>query len=138
MLFIFIFIFMLLNLTILKDINLLMILVVFTGLRKGLGFTVLIGALIGLLVDIFSITTFGLNIFLYSLIGFLVYVVKAHILYKEDVFMDIVFTFTSVCLFYFLYFIFTRSIQVSIFHMALFSSIISPFIFRACEKKITI
>ncbi|MFH1478865.1 MAG: hypothetical protein ABIG92_03715 [Candidatus Omnitrophota bacterium] len=124
-----------LQFTILRYINVLIILAVFVGLREDMWKSLLYGMLIGLVADIFSITDFGLNMFLYGAISTICNFARKHIYYKENILMDMVFTFTGAALFYLLYFIFTRNLHVSIFCTALLSSVASPLIFRLCEDN---
>lgn len=124
----------LLQITVLKDLNLLIVLAVFLGLRKGPIAGLFAGAGIGMFASIISGTVFGLDMAIYGLVGFTSGIVKSFLYYKENVFMEFMFSFCGVFLFYFLYFIFTKRIPASIFAMALFSAIASPFIFRIVEK----
>ena len=124
----------LLQITVLKDLNLLIILAVFLGLRKGPIAGLFAGAGVGMFASIISGTVFGLDMAIYGLVGFTSGIVKSFLYYKENVFMEFMFSFCGVFLFYFLYFIFTKRIPASIFAMALFSAIASPFIFRIVEK----
>ena len=124
----------LLQITVLKDLNLLIVLAVFLGLRKGPIAGLFAGAGIGMFASIISGTVFGLDMAFYGLVGFTSGIVKSFLYYKENVFMEFMFSFCGVFLFYFLYFIFTERIPASIFAMALFSAIASPFIFRIVEK----
>ena len=120
-----------LQVTILKDFNMLVILAVFSGLRKGAIVGLLMGCMVGIFVELVSGSAFGLNLALYSFIGFMSGVVRAHLYYyKESIFMQVMFSFCGVVLFYFLYFILTNRLYPSIFSTAFFSAVLSPLIFR--------
>lgn len=134
MLFIWVIIIGLLQMTVLKDLNLLVVLAVFSGLRKGPIAGILIGGAIGFFTDILSVSRFGLNIFLYSLVGFISGFVKSHIYYRENIFMEFVFSFCGIILFYILYFFLTGDVRTSIFYVALFSAVVSPLLFKVVEK----
>ncbi len=124
----------LLQITVLKDLNLLVALAVFSGLRKGPVLGLLIGTFIGMFVSVISWLPFVLNTILYGVVGFTSGAVKSFLYYKENVFMEFMFSFCGVFLFYFLYFIFTKRFPASIFAIALFSAIVSPLVFRIAEK----
>jgi len=124
----------LLQVTILKDLNLLVVLAVFSGLRSGPIAGLLIGAAIGIFSGIFSSSSFALNLVIFSIVGFTSGIVKSYIYYKENIFMEFMFSFCGIFLFYFLYFIFTKRYPASIFAIALFSAVISPALFRIVEK----
>lgn len=124
----------LLQATLLNRLNLLVLLAVFSGLRKGPFAGLLIGAAIGVLASIFSVSSFALNLALYGLVGFASGVVRAHVYYKEDMFMQFVFCFCGLLVFYFAYFILTGAIQTSVFYTVLFSAALSPVLFKIAEK----
>jgi len=124
----------LLQATVLRDLNLLVVLAVFSGLRKGPIVGLLVGGAIGVFAGFFSGSAFGLDLALFGIVGFTSGVVKSFLYYKENVFMEFMFSFCGVALFYFLYFIFTSRLPASIFAIALFSAIVSPLIFRIAEK----
>ncbi len=124
----------LLQVTILRDLNLLVVLAVFSGLRSGPIAGLLIGGAIGIFSGIFSSSSFALNLVIFSIVGFASGIVKSYIYYKENIFMEFMFSFCGVFLFYFLFFIFTKSYPASIFAIALFSAVISPALFRIVEK----
>ena len=132
MFFVWMFIFGLLEVTILNSLDLLLILVVFAGLRKGTAFAFLTGATAGTYAGIFSASTFALNIVLYSIIGLLCGLVKQRFCYyKENLWMQAGFCFCGVSLFYLLYFLMTkRTDPYIIFSTIIFSSAISPLVFR--------
>lgn len=136
MFFIWVLIMGLLQMTALRDVNLLAVAAVFSGFRKGPLWGFLIGAVIGMFAEILSASAFGFNIALYGIVGLLSGIAKSHIYYKEDVLMQVVFSFCGVFLFYFLYFILSGTIQASIFFTAFFSAAISPLIFRIVEKSL--
>ena len=124
----------LLQVTVLRELNLLVVLAVFSGLRKGPVLGLLIGGAIGIFVEILSSSAFGLNLVLYSMVGLLSGIAKSHMYYKENIFMEFVFSFFGLILFYFAYFVLTSTIQTSIFSTALFSAVVSPVLFRIVEK----
>jgi len=123
-----------LQMTVLKDANLLIVLAVFVGLRKGATLGLAIGAAIGMLAGFFSGAGFGLNIGLYAMVGLLSGIAKARIFYKEDIFMEVIFSFCGVILFYGVYFILTKAVYVPVLSTALFSAALSPVLFRLVEK----
>ncbi|MBU4590636.1 MAG: hypothetical protein KKG01_06910, partial [Candidatus Omnitrophica bacterium] len=98
----------LLQMTVLRDVNLLVVLAVFAGLRKGPVFGFLLGALIGLFVEMLSGSTFGLNLALYSAVGLLSGIAKSQMFYRESVLMEFLFSFSGVLVFYLGYFILTK------------------------------
>ncbi len=126
----------LLQCTMLRDLNLLVVLAVFAGLRKGPIGGLLISSAIGIYAGILSASSFASNIILFGLIGLASGVAKIHIYYKENIFVDFVFSFCGVLLFYFAYFVFADVNGTPIFTTALFSAAISPLLFRMIEKKI--
>jgi hypothetical protein len=134
MFFIWVVIIGLLQMTALKDINLLVVLAVFSGLRKGPLAGLLIGAGIGMFLEILSSLPFGLNLMLYSIVGLTSGIAKSRIYYKENIFTEIVFSFCGLGLFYIAYFIFAKRVQASIFSTALFSALFSPILFRIVER----
>ena len=123
-----------LQMTVLKDVNLLVVLAVFAGLRKGAALGLAIGAAIGMLAGFSSGAGFGLNAGLYAMVGLLSGIAKAHIFYKEDIFMEVIFSLFGVILFYGVYFILTKASYVPILSTALFSAALSPILFRVVEK----
>ncbi len=120
----------------LRDLNLLVALAVFAGLRKGPIGGLLISSAIGIYAGILSASSFTANIILFGIIGFASGVAKIHVYYKENIFIDFVFSFCAVLLFYFAYFIFVGVTGTPIFTTALFSAAVSPLLFRMIEKKI--
>ncbi len=134
MFFVWVVIIAVLQMTVLKEVNLLIVLAVFGGLRKGAKLGLILGLAIGIFAGLLSSVSLGLNIALYGMVGLLSGIAKAHIFYKEDIFMDIIFSFCGVILFYSAYFILTKTSQVSILSTALFSAALSPALFRIVEK----
>lgn len=130
MFFIWVILIALLQATVLKGVNLLAVLAVFSGLKKGPVKGLLMGSAIGGLCGILSASSFGLNVALYSLVGFASGSFRAYIYYKENIFMEIIFSFCGLMLFYFAYFIISRTLQMSVFSTALFSAALSPVLFR--------
>lgn len=124
----------LLQVTVLRDLNLLVVLAVFAGLRKGSALGLLAGICIGVFSGIFSVLPFGLNLALYGLVGFLSGFAKEHIFYKENILMQIIFSFCGLFLFYLAYFVLTSSMNRAILPTLLFSAIVSPIVFRVVEK----
>ena len=96
----------------------------------------MISSAIGIYAGILSASSFASNIILFGLIGLASGVAKIHIYYKENIFVDFVFSFCGVLLFYFAYFVFADVNGTPIFTTALFSAAISPLLFRMIEKKI--
>jgi len=135
MFFIYVIVLTLLQATVLKDLNLLVLLAVFAGLRKGPVGGLLIGGVIGMVFGFFSAAEFTLLLALYSIVGFTSGMVRAHIYYKENIFMEFMFSFGGVMLFYLGYFILRGILPESIFSIALFSAALSPILFRIVEKE---
>lgn len=123
-----------LQITILRDLNLLAVLAVHSGLRKGPLAGLLIGCAIGIFAGILSISPFGLNLILYSMLGFVSGIARLRIYYKENIFMEFMFSFCGVVLFYLVYFILTGTARSSILPAVLFSTAVSPILFRIVEK----
>jgi len=133
MLFVWIFIAGLLQMTVLDDVNLLVVLAIFAGLRKGPVLGALVSCAIGIFVEVLSGCAFGLNIALYSMIGLASGFARAHMSYKENIFMQFIFSFCGLALFYFLYFILSGVIRPSFFITILFSTAISPLVFKLAD-----
>ncbi|MFH1853873.1 MAG: hypothetical protein ABH815_01010 [Candidatus Omnitrophota bacterium] len=127
-------IFALLQITVARDINLLIVLVVFAGLRKGALWGLLIGGAIGILASIFSSRLFLTNVVLYAMIGFITGIARSRMFYKENAFSEIMFCFFGSMLFYSVYFILTGVPQPFILYTAFFSAVFSPLIFRIAER----
>ena len=108
-----------LQLAFVTDLNLFAVLAVFSGLRKGPFAGLLMGAITGIFVGVISASHFVVNTVLYGLVGFLSGAVRAHIYYKENIFMEFMFSFCGVIIFYFAYFILTSSVNSSVFSTAL-------------------
>ncbi len=134
MFFVWLVVIVVLQMIILKDANLLVVLAVFAGLRKGAVLGGVIGGAIGMLAGFFSGAGFGLNVGLYAMVGLLSGIAKAHIFHKEDIFMEVIFSFCGVVLFYGVYFILTKAVYVPVLSTALFSAALSPILFRVVEK----
>ena len=134
MFFVWVLLLSILQMTLLRGVNLLAVLAVFAGLRKGAGSGLVIGLAIGIVGGLLSSSSFGLNIVLYGMVGLLSGLAKSRIFYKEDIFMEVVFSFCGVILFYSMYFILTKISQASILSTALFSAALSPVLFRIVEK----
>jgi cell shape-determining protein MreD len=115
------------------NINFLVLFAVFAGLKKGPVWGLLIGVFIGALAEIFSSSALGLNLMLYSGIGLLSGVIKQKLYYKEGIVMEFLFSFFGMLFFYFAYFAFTKTIQTGVFFTIIFSSLVSPLLFRFIE-----
>lgn len=133
MLFVLVIIAGLLQMTALNDVNLLVVLAIFAGLRKGPVLGALISCAIGIFVEVLSGSAFGLNIALYSMIGLASGFARERMSYKENIFMQFIFSFCGLGLFYFLYFILSGVIQPSFFTTILFSTAISPLVFKIAD-----
>ena len=115
------------------NINFLALFAVFAGLKKGPVWGLFIGIFIGGFAEILSSSGPGLNLMLYSGIGLLAGIIKQKIYYKEGAVMEFLFSFFGMLLFYLAYFAFTRAVQPGAFFTIIFSSIISPLLFRLIE-----
>lgn len=124
----------LLQVTVLRDLNLLAVLAIFAGLRKGPVPGLLFGICIGMFNGILSVSPFGLGLFLYGAVGFLSGFIRARIFYKDNMLTQIVFSFCGLFLFYFAYFVLTDSIDRSILPTVLFSAVVSPVVFRVVGR----
>ncbi|MDP6685467.1 MAG: hypothetical protein QGI05_00785 [Candidatus Omnitrophota bacterium] len=127
----------LLQATVFKGFNIMLLLAIFAGMKKGPLAGFLIGGAIGAFLGIFSISSFGLNIGLYCFIGLASGILKVRLFYKrEDFLMEMAFSFCGVLLYYFLYFILTDFSHPSIFLSAFFLAITAPFIFRVVDTSL--
>jgi hypothetical protein len=115
------------------NINFLALFAIFAGLKKGPVWGLLTGIFIGGFAEIFSSSALGLNLLLYSGIGILSGMIKQKLYYKEGVAMEFLFSFFGVLFFYLAYFAFTKTIQTGVFFTIIFSSLISPLLFRIIE-----
>jgi len=122
-----------LQVTVLRDLNLLLVLVILAGLRKGPEAGLLMGALIGMFVSIFSSSNPGFNLVFYSASGLLAGLVSLQVYYERNFYTDFLFSYCGVMLFYFIYFILTGRFSSIIFSMAFCSAIFSPVLFRLVE-----
>lgn len=116
-----------------NDLNLLVALSVFSGYRRGPTAGLATGAFIGAFSGIFSSMPLGLNIALHSMVGFAVGFTRARIYYKENIFMEAIFSFLGIALYYSAYFIAAAEIQTSIFSTAVVTAVIAPVLFRLVE-----
>lgn len=123
-----------LQFTILRVVNFLVVLAVFSGIRKGPLAGLLMGSTIGVLAGIFSASSFMLNIILYAMVGFSAGVARSKMFYKETVFSEFMFSFAGTILFYGAFFILTDIPQPFIFYTGLLSAAFSPLIFRLAER----
>ena len=115
------------------NINFLALFAIFAGLKKGPVWGLFIGVFIGGFAEILSSSPPGLNLMLYSGIGLLAGIIRQKIYYKEGAVMDFLFSFFGMLFFYLAYFAFTRAVQPGAFFTIIFSSIISPLLFRMIE-----
>ena len=115
------------------NINFLALFAVFAGLKKGPLQGLLIGIFIGVISEILSSHVSGLNLMLYSGIGLASGIIKQKIYYKEGIAMEFLFSFFGMLFFYLAYFAFTRTAQAGVLFIIIFSSIISPLLFRLIE-----
>ncbi|MEK6732558.1 MAG: hypothetical protein AABY55_02940 [Candidatus Omnitrophota bacterium] len=112
------------------NINFLGLLAIFAGFKKGPLWGLFTGIFIGILSEILSSSAFGLNLALYSGIGLLSGIVKQKVYYKEGAAMEFLFSFFGILFFYLAYFAFTKTVQTGVFFTIVFSSLISPLLFR--------
>jgi hypothetical protein len=115
------------------NINFLALFAIFAGLRKGPMWGLCIGIFIGIAAEILSSSSPGLNLMLYSGIGLLAGIIKQKVYYKEGAGMEFLFSFFGMLLFYLVYFAFTKTIQTGVFFIIIFSSLISPLLFRMVD-----
>ena len=73
----------LLQATVLKGLDLLLVMAVFAGLRKGMLGGLLVGAGIGMFAGILSGASFGLILMLYAMTGLMAGIVKTHVYYAR-------------------------------------------------------
>ena len=121
----------LLQVTVLRDLNLLLVLVILAGLRRGPVPALLMGASIGILVSIFSSSSMGFNLAFYSASGLLAGLISLRVYYKRNLYTDFLFSYCGVMLFYF---ILTGRFSPIIFSTAFCSAIFSPVLFRIIER----
>ena len=121
----------LLQVTVLRDLNLLLVLVILAGLRKGPAPALLMSASIGILVSIFSSSSMGFNLAFYSASGLLAGLISLRVYYKRNLYTDFLFSYCGVMLFYF---ILTGRFSPIIFSTAFCSAIFSPVLFRIIER----
>jgi hypothetical protein len=120
-----------LQVTVLNDFNLLVILTVFAGLRKGALKGLLIGAAAGMFAGILSASSFKMNVGLYGMVGFLSGFAKNSVyFYKENFFTDMIFALFGLSVFYASYFFLKGGFHVSALGTVIFSALISPVVFR--------
>ncbi len=115
------------------NINFLALFAIFAGLKKGPLWGLCIGIFIGAFTEILSSQASGLNLMLYSGIGLLSGIIKQKIYYKESIAMEFLFSFFGMLFFYLAYFAFTRTAQAGVLFTIIFSSLISPLLFRLIE-----
>jgi len=133
MLFLWIIILGLLQSTAQLNINFLGLFAVFAGLKKGPIWGLCAGIFIGSLSEVLSSSGQGLNLMLYSGIGLAAGIIKQKIYYREGARQEIIFSFFGMLCFYAAYFAFTRTIQTSVLFTIIFSSLVSPLLFRLAE-----
>lgn len=112
------------------NINFLGLLTIFTGFKKGPLWGLFTGIFIGIFSEILSSSAFGLNLALYSGIGLLSGIVRQKVYYKENAAMEFLFSFFGILFFYLAYFAFTKTVQTGVFFTIVFSSLVSPLLFR--------
>ena len=115
------------------NINFLGLFAIFAGLKKGPIWGLCVGIFIGSFSEVFSSSSQGLNLMLYSGIGLLAGIIKQKIYCREGAGQEIIFSFFGMLCFYTAYFAFTRTIQTSVLFTIIFSSLISPLLFRLIE-----
>jgi hypothetical protein len=115
------------------NINFLGLLAIFAGFKKGPLWGLFTGISIGIFSEILSSSAFGLNLALYSGIGLLSGVVRQKVYYKENAGMEFLFSFFGMVFFYLAYFAFTKTVQTGVFFTIVFSSLVSPLLFRIIE-----
>ena len=119
------------------NINFLGLFAIFAGLKKGPIWGLCVGIFIGSLSEVLSSSAQGLNLMLYSGIGLLAGIIKQKIYYKEGAGQEIIFSFFGMLCFYIAYFAFTRKIQTDALFTIIFSSLISPLLFRLVDTAST-
>lgn len=133
MLFIWIIILGLLQSAAFVNINFLALFAIFAGLKKGPVWGLFTGMFIGAFAEILSSSVLGANLILYSGIGLAAGIVKQKMYYKEGAAMEILFSFFGTLVFYLAYFAFTKTIQAGVFFTIIFSSAVSPLLFRLVD-----
>lgn len=123
--------------TVFIGLNLLLVMTVFAGMRKGPAAGLLIGASIGMFAGIFSASGIVLTLVLYSAVGLASGIAKAHIFYKENMSMEFMFSLCGMILFYGVCFLAGGGFQMSYFSTALFSALASPLLFRIIDSSVT-
>ena len=116
------------------NINFLALFAIFAGLKKGPVWGLFIGMFIGALAEILSSSVLGANLILYSGIGIAAGIVRRKIYYKEGAAMEFLFSFFGMLFFYLAYFAFTKTIQTDVFFTIIFSSVVSPLLFRLVDN----
>ena len=116
------------------NINFLALFAIFSGLKKGPVWGLFIGMFIGALAEILSSSVLGANLILYSGIGIAAGIVRRKIYYKEGAAMEFLFSFFGMLFFYLAYFAFTKTIQTDVFFTIIFSSVVSPLLFRLVDN----
>lgn len=119
------------------DINFLALFAIFAGVKKGPFWGLFIGIFTGAFAEILSSSASGLNIMLYSGIGLVAGVIKEKIYYKEGALVDFLFSFFGMMIFYFLYSAFTKTAQTGVLFTIIFSSAVSPLLFRFIDTNPT-
>ena len=115
------------------NINFLGLLAIFAGLKKGPLWGLFRGIFIGVFSEILSSSSLGLNLGLYSGLGLAAGIIKQKVYYKEGVSMELVFSFFGMLCFYLAYFAFARAVQPGALFIVIFSSVISPLLFRIVD-----
>jgi len=127
----------LLESTIFRGIDILPVLVIFRGLRKGPFVGLLTGAGIGLIAEVFSSGPLGIDLILYSITGLFSGILSDRFYYRKDLLSEMIFLFLGLGLFYFLSLIFIGRDIISyrpIIITILFLAVFSPLAFRLIER----
>ncbi len=109
--------------------EILLIATVFFGFHFGIARGMEIGALSGILKDVFSITTFGVNVFLFLLIGFLSGYLKDK-LFKENFVTQFLFSCFSV----YIVWGFAPVPVGAVLYKGLYTGILAPSLFLVLTK----
>lgn len=118
------------------QINFLVLLCVFAGMRGGPLAGLLTGASIGIFAEVLSSSDIGLGLALYSAAGLLSGVLKSQVYYKEGFLTEMLFSFFGVLFFYSGHFVFTKIIQPGAFFTAILSAIVAPALFRVVGREV--
>ena len=109
--------------------EILLIVTIFFGFHFGIARGIEIGALSGILKDVFSITTFGVNVFSFLLIGFLSGYLKDK-LFKENFVTQALFSCFSV----YIVWGFASAPVGAVLYKGLYTGILAPSLFLVLTK----